>query len=262
MTTLADRTIAALRATHDDLTTLVPDLSETQLGGPSGATAWTVAQVLSHLGSGAEIALASLTANVEGAPAPGQGSNEAVWDRWNAMKPADQAAGFVEHDNRLVTAYEALTPEQRETLQIDLGFLPAPLPLASVAGMRLNEAAQHSWDVRVALDPAAAIPEAIAHLLAEYLAGDLAFMTGFIGKADALAAPAVVEIRGSGFAVVVGDGVSFTAEPPTPTATFVGPLEAAVRLISGRLTAAHTPAAVEIIGDVTLDDLRRVFPGY
>jgi hypothetical protein len=35
-----------------------------------------------------------------------------------------------------------------------------------------------------------------------------------------------------------------------------------LRLIGGRLSPAHTPPGVEVIGDVTLDDLRAVFPGY
>ncbi len=262
MTTLADRTITALRTTHDTLAALVPTLSEDQLRGPSGAAEWTVAQVLSHLGSGAEIALAGLTATLDGGAAPGQDFNHQVWDRWNAMTPPDQAAGFLDHDARLVTAYEALTPVQRETLRVDLGFLPAPLAVASVAGMRLNEAAQHSWDVRVALDPDATLPDDVAQLLAEHLSGELRFLTGFIGRADALAAPAAVEIRDSGFGIVVADGVSLTDAVPAPTAAFAGPLEAAVRLIGGRLGADHTPAAVAVTGDVTLDDLRRVFPGY
>ena len=47
-----------------------------------------------------------------------------------------------------------------------------------------------------------------------------------------------------------------------PTATFIGPLDALVRLVAGRLTPARTPAGVEVIGDVTLDELRKVFPGY
>ena len=49
---------------------------------------------------------------------------------------------------------------------------------------------------------------------------------------------------------------------PEPTATFTGPLEAAIRLLSGRLTAQHTADDVHVSGNVTLDDLRRVFPGY
>ncbi len=262
MTTLADRTIAALRATHDDLAALVPDLSDEQLTAPSGAAEWPLAQVLSHLGSGAEIGLASLTATTGGTAAPGQDFNQSVWDRWNAMSPRDQADGFVDHDARLVAAYEALTSDQRENLQVDLGFLPAPLPLASLAGMRLSEAAQHSWDARVALDPGATIPESSAQLLAEHFAGGLSFMTGFIGTPDALAKPAAVEVQGSGFGIVIGDGVSLTDGVSNPTATFVGPLEAAIRLIGGRLAPAHTPAGVEVIGDMTLDDLRKVFPGY
>jgi uncharacterized protein (TIGR03083 family) len=260
MTTLADRTIAALRAIHDDLAGLVTGLTDEQLATTSGAVEWPVAQVLSHLGSGAEIGLATLSAAASGTEAPGPDFNQSVWDRWNAMSQRDQAAGFLDHDPRLVAAYEALTSEQRENLQVDMGF--ATLPLTSLAGMRLSEAAQHSWDARVAFDPDAVIPESAARLLAEHLAGGLAFMTGFIGKADALDKPAVVEIQGSGFGFVIADGVSVTDAVTNPTATFVGPLESAIRLIGGRLTAAHTPAGVEVIGDLTLDDLRKVFPGY
>ena len=98
--------------------------------------------------------------------------------------------------------------------------------------------------------------------MAEHLAGDLQFMTGFIGKADALAAPAVVDIADSGFGIVIAGSVSLSEAAPSPTATFDGPLEAAIRLIGGRLAAAHTPAAVAVTGDLTLDDLRAVFPGY
>jgi uncharacterized protein (TIGR03083 family) len=262
MTTLADRTIEALRASHDALAALVPDLTDEQLRSPSGATEWSVAQVLSHLGSGAEIGLGALTAARDGAPLPGQDANQVVWDRWNAMGPQEQAAAFVEHDERLVAAYEALSAEQRAALRFDFGFLPEPLPLAAVAGMRLNESALHSWDARVALDPAAAVPEDAARLLLEHLASDLGFMTGFTGKADALAKPATVQVGDGGLGLVVADAVSVTTAVADPTATFVGPLEAVLRLIGGRLGPARTPAGVEVIGDVTLDDLRAVFPGY
>ena len=84
----------------------------------------------------------------------------------------------------------------------------------------------------------------------------------FTGKADALAQPAVIDILGSGFALVIADTVSVTTSASLPTATFTGPLEAAIRLLGGRLTTQHTPGDVEVTGNVTLDDLRRVFPGY
>ncbi|MFL6161335.1 MAG: maleylpyruvate isomerase family mycothiol-dependent enzyme [Jatrophihabitantaceae bacterium] len=262
MTSLSDRTITGLRAAHDELAGLASGLSDEQLAARSGASEWPVAQVLSHLGSGAEIGLATLRAAVAGAPAPGQDFNQHVWDRWNAMSPRDQATGFLTSDGELVAAFEALSAEQRASLPVQLGFLPAPLPLAGYAGMRLNEVAHHSWDVRVSLDPGAAIAADIAELLAEHFATDLAFLLGFTGKADALAQPAVIEIQGSGYALAIADSVSIVSPIPPPTATLTGPLEAAIRLLAGRLTAERTPAGVEVTGNVTLDDLRRVFPGY
>lgn len=95
MSSLADRTIAALRSTHDEMAALVPGLSDDQLTHRSGAAEWTVAQVLSHLGSGAEITRASLRAAVGDASASDEDFNQGVWDRWNALGPVEQAAGFV-----------------------------------------------------------------------------------------------------------------------------------------------------------------------
>src|SRR5580698_5079489 len=184
MTSLADQTIAALRRLHDELQELVLTLTPAQLTGPSGASEWTVAQVLSHLGSGSEIALASYRTALEDAPAPGPDFNQGVWDRWNAMSPEDQASGFLESDATLVGTLEALTPDQRENLQIKLAFLPQPLGLATIAGMRLNELALHSWDVRVGVDPTGTLSEDTAAVLAEQFSGPMNFLLGFIGKAD------------------------------------------------------------------------------
>jgi uncharacterized protein (TIGR03083 family) len=262
MTSLSDRTILALRSTHDELAAVVAALSDEELAGRSGASEWSLAQVLSHLGSGAEISLATLGSAVAATPGPGQDFNQDVWDRWNALTPRDQGAGFLAADEKLITALEALTAVQSRTLLIKVGFMPAPLALATYAGMRLNEAAQHSWDVRVALDPSAAISGQTAALLAEHFATDLSFLLGFTGKADALAHPALVDLNGSGFALDITDTVSLTTTAPRPTATFTGPLEAAVRLLAGRLTTRHTPDDVEVTGNITLDDLRRVFPGF
>ena len=72
MTSTADQPISALRTGHTTLTALVQDLPPGGLTGPSGASEWTIAQVLSHLGSGAEIGLAGLQASIAGEPAPGR----------------------------------------------------------------------------------------------------------------------------------------------------------------------------------------------
>lgn len=262
MTSPADRAIVALRSTHDELATVVRELSDEQLESISGASEWTVAQVLSHLGSGAEISLATLRAAIADEPGPGSDFNHQVWDRWNALSPREQADGFLAGDEVLVAAVEGLTSEEREQLPVQLGFLPSPLPVAGFTAMRLNEAAHHSWDVRVTFDPGAVISADTAEVLAEQFTTNLGFLLGFTGKADALAHPAVVDIHGSGFAVVITDTVSLVRSAPEPTATFTGPLEAALRLLSGRLTDRYTGDDIEVTGDVTLDDLRRVFPGY
>jgi uncharacterized protein (TIGR03083 family) len=257
--TLADETIAALRANHDRLAALVPTLTEAQLTGPSGAADWTVADVLSHLGSGAEIGRYPVLAAATGAD-EGRPENQQVWDRWNALAPADQATGFLEADEASVATFEALTPQQRDELMIDLGFLPQPVPLATALGMRLNEQTLHAWDVEVALDPAAALSDEAAALLARHFSETMTFLLGFVGKPgeyDGQARLALGE-----HTVVIADTVSIEPGTDDVTATFEGPLEAGVRMLSGRLTPEHTPAGTTIAGNLTLDDLRRVFPGF
>lgn len=257
MSLLLDRATASLRAHHDDLALLVPTLDDGQLAGPSGAAEWTVAQVLSHLGSGAEISRTPVAA------ASGQAfdeeDNQSVWARWDGSTPRQQAEGFVRHDARYLETLESLTPEQRASLSVDLGFLPAPVPLLVAVGMRLNEVAAHAWDVKVGLDPAATVDGAAAEVLLELFAGDLAFLLGFSTKPDRLAEPATVAFPGG--ALVIGDAVSVTTAPVSATATFDGPQEAVVRLLTGRLRPPYD-AGVGVRGNVTLDQLRQVFPGY
>lgn len=262
MTFTAAAGITALRSIHDELVALVRDLPDEQLLAPSGSTEWPVAQVLSHLGSGAEISLATLETALEGSGGLPEGFNNGVWDRWNAMTPREQADGFLAADTALIAAVEALTAEQRDSLQVDFGFLPAPVPVATYVGVRLGEAAAHSWDVRVAFDEAAAIDDATARLLVDQLAGQLGFLLGFTAKAGEVSQPAVVDLVGLDHDLSLGETVALVPSGGATTATFEGGADAVARLMSGRLTAAHTPAAVTVTGNVSLEDLRRVFPGY
>src|SRR6478609_11152316 len=108
MTSLVDRTIAALRAEHDTLLTLIPELD---LSAPSGASDWTVAQVLSHLGSGAEIGRAPIAKAAGESVSPEE--NAVIWARWDSSSPADQAAGYVEHGGAWLDTVESLSEDQR-----------------------------------------------------------------------------------------------------------------------------------------------------
>ncbi|WP_244928366.1 maleylpyruvate isomerase family mycothiol-dependent enzyme [Nocardioides sp. W7] len=254
---LLDRAITSLRAHHDDLATLVPTLTDEQLVGPSGASEWTLAQVLSHLGSGAEISRRPI-AVAAGLDVTAE-DNQAVWARWDGSTPQEQAAAYVEHDRAYIETVESLTDEQKAGLSIDLGFLPAPVPLSVAIGMRLNEVANHVWDVKVAVDPAARIDAEAAAILVELFAGDLSFLLGFSAKADQLDGSVTVAFPGGGLAIA--DSVTVTTGPVVAAATFDGPQEAVVRLLSGRLRPPYD-AGVGVTGDVSLDDLRKVFPGY
>ncbi|WP_377642218.1 maleylpyruvate isomerase N-terminal domain-containing protein [Oryzobacter terrae] len=261
MSPTADATVSALRSTYDALAAVVRGLSDEELLAPSAASEWPVAQVLSHLGSGAEIGSETLRTALAGGSVP-DGFNQGVWDRWNALTPREQADGYLVADAALVEAVEALTPEQLTTTQVDLGFTPAPLPLASYLGMRLNEAAQHSWDVRVASDEHAAIDDATALLLLDHLADGLGFMLGFTARADEVAQPALVDLAALDHDLSIDGSVSLVPGGATTTARFEGSPDAVARLVSGRLTPAHTPTDVTVSGNLDLDDLRRVFPGY
>ena len=56
----AKEAIQAFRRSHDEAARQVADFGPDQLRAGSGAAEWTVAQVLSHLGSSSEIALGTL----------------------------------------------------------------------------------------------------------------------------------------------------------------------------------------------------------
>lgn len=257
MSQLVDRTITALRSEHDALAALVGTLTDEQLTATSGAAEWTVAQALSHLGSGAEIGRGPI-ARAAGETVAAE-DNQTIWARWDSSAPRAQAEGFLEHNSRWLETVEALTPEQRSSLTVDMGFLPEPVPLLTAVGMRLSEVANHSWDVRVASDPDTGVDAGSAAVLVDLLAGPVGFMLNFVAKPAELANPVSLAFPGGG--LVIDDAVTVVDHLESPSATFNGPVESFIRLTSGRLKAPYDNG-VTVDGSITLDDLRRVFPGF
>jgi hypothetical protein len=181
------------------------------------------------------------------------------------MSPVERAEAFVTANEALVRGYEGLDAATREGLRVDLGFLPAPVDVATVAGLRLGEFTHHTWDVEVAFDHRAPLAPAATDLLLD----QAGLLLGFLGRADALdAGPVRVAVSTSApersFGLVVGDTVALTEErPDLPDAVLTAPAEWWLRLTTGRHAPANTPAGVTLTGDnLTLDDLRRVFPGF
>lgn len=263
MTTLADQTIAALRSGHDELAAFVRDLGPDDLVKPSGASEWQISQVLSHLGSGAEIGLATLTAALAGAPTPDGDFNRQVWARWDAMPPAEHASGFLAANQRLVEAYEALDPANRANLRVDLGFLPEPIDVATAARFRLSEFTLHQWDVEVGFNPYATLtPEAVG-LLLDQVAG----MLGWTGRPETLGGrQATLTLRlhkpDRSYGLRLGERIELTEVPEQADGELELPAEAWLRLAVGRLGPRYTPGDVRVTGPVSLDDLRALFPGF
>lgn len=258
-----DELLRVLRASHDQLVDTAGQLDAAGVAAPSYCSDWNRAQVFSHLGSGAEIGVATLRAALGEGPAP---ENEKIWDRWNAMSPAEMASGFVEWDGRHIAAMEQLDAGQREALRIP--FFLGPIPVDAALTFRLHEHVQHNWDIQVSLDPhATLLPDAVPLLL-----GLLPTLARFTARPAEVALPDPIrlaidttDLDRHYLFTVTGEQAELAeidAAPADPTGTLTLPAEAFLRLNSGRLDPAHTPAAVRTEGKPTLDDLRNLFPGY
>ncbi|HZX56308.1 MAG TPA: maleylpyruvate isomerase N-terminal domain-containing protein, partial [Ilumatobacteraceae bacterium] len=79
---MTDR-LEALKASAQRLSSLVGGLSPDQLTMQSYASKWTIADVLSHIGSGAVIMRNGVDTAVSERP-PDPAFNQSVWDEWNA----------------------------------------------------------------------------------------------------------------------------------------------------------------------------------
>src|SRR3954454_14020019 len=80
MTTDASTWIAALRGSHERLRDLVEPLTPEEVAGRAYPSEWSIAQVLSHLGSGAEIFVEIVGAARAGQPVPGIDVMRPIWD--------------------------------------------------------------------------------------------------------------------------------------------------------------------------------------
>lgn len=263
MSDQADQTITALRTGHDELAALVASMTTDDLTRPSAAAEWDISRVLSHLGSGAEIGLATLEAALKGTGNLGPEFYQSVWARWDAMTPSEHANGFLHAGEALVKRYE-LDDTSRAQLRIDLGFLPEPVDVATAAAMRLSEFTYHSWDIQVMSDPAAVLAPAAVELLLDRLG----MLIGFLGHSDALDGSRVTLAVQTAepdrsFGLDLRDAVTLVDTAVQPAGVLDAPAEAWLRLAAGRLAPQHTPPTMRLTSDtITLDDLRRVFPGF
>ena len=257
MTNATDPTpwVSAVRASHDRLSAIVAGLDADGLRKQSYDKEWTIADVLSHLGSGAEIFLLVIESALTGAEPPAMEAFQPIWDTWNARSPEEQAAQCTAANEALVSRVEALSEAERESFSVVM-FGRMTMDLAGVVGMRLSEHAVHAWDVEVALDPVARIaPDAVG-----LIAVRMPMMAGFMGKKPQTSK--VVEVTTTDpamtFTLDTG-GVTLTPGSTGASASLALPAEAFVRLVYGRLD--DDTDVTSAVG-VTIPELQAVFPGF
>jgi uncharacterized protein (TIGR03083 family) len=252
--------ISALRHSHDRLRAAVEPLSAEQLEQRSYASEWSVAQVLSHLGSQAEIFSLFLDSGLTGQDPPGREQFEPIWDSWNGKDPQAQAADALRADQATLERFEALDADQRARLQLKMFGME--LDTTGLARMRVSEHAIHAWDVLVALDPSATVaPDAVALLI-----DTLDQLAARSGKPDGQQRKVRVSTTAPERRFTLETGEAVTLTPSDEITPELGlselrlPAEAFIRLLYGRMDEAHTPPA-ESAG-VELDELRPLFPGF
>jgi uncharacterized protein (TIGR03083 family) len=245
--------IATLRASRERLRNLTEALPADQLERPSFCDGWTIAQVLSHLGSQSEIMMGFLAAARAGEPEPSTDGFPAVWDRWNGLSPVEQRDQALIATDQAVGAIEDAADDT--DLRISLFGGAFVLDVPGFAALRLVEHAVHAWDIAVALDPAATIEDGAVELILAHLAT----MVGYLGKADA-ERRVRVEVRDpdADLLLVVGPAPLLAPWSEQPVAGILrGTGDELVRLVYGRVTDTDRLAAE----GVSIAELQAVFTG-
>jgi uncharacterized protein (TIGR03083 family) len=253
--------LPALRSSHARLAAVAGPLTAEEVTGPSYCDEWTIAQVLSHLGSGAEIFGLLLDAGLRGEDAPGPDQYQEIWSRWNGKSPQDQTRDAIAADGAFLDRLGGVDPAARESWR--LTFFGGERGLGDLAQMRLGEHALHTWDVAVTRDGKATVPEDAVELIVDTLPG----LASMIGKpaSEPLRVHVTTYDPERHFQLDAGpDGVRMSPAAPGPLppgdAELRLPAEAFVRLVYGRLGEDH-PARVET-AHVEPGTLRGIFPGF
>jgi uncharacterized protein (TIGR03083 family) len=231
-----------------DVETLNPEAS-------AYPTGWTIADTMSHIGSGAVIMKKNLENTVASREADG-GFNQSVWDVWNAKTPAGQVTDALIANAALLVSLESLSEEQRNDLHFSMG--PFNLDFDGFVGMRLNEQALHTWDVDVAVNPSATLSSAVAGAILD----NLDIIVGFAGKANGEVKEVTVRTTNPSrdFTLAfASDSINLGGATHVGEVDFELPAEAFVRLVYGRLDAENAPSG---INEPLLKKLQKSFPGF
>jgi uncharacterized protein (TIGR03083 family) len=258
MTEVQER-MATLWASHHRLDAATRSLTADEVIAPSYCKDWTIAQVLSHLGSGGQLFELRFDAGLAGTDPGLQDESAKVWALWDAMEPIEQVRTGLATDSAFLQRVDATPTEQLDSIHMSLWGME--VDAAGLLALRLNEHAIHTWDVVVMSDPTAVLaPDAT-----EVMVDRLNLIVQYTGKTAAGPIEADIETTDPvrHFRLAVSDTVTLGprgSDAAPATSTVHMPAESLVRLVYGRLDPDHTPSTVTTEG-IDLDALRATFPG-
>jgi uncharacterized protein (TIGR03083 family) len=245
----------ALRASVQRLRRLVEPLDDAALAAPAYPSDWTVADVLSHIGSGAVIMQQRLEHGLAGTEMPDSFA-PSVWDTWNSKSPRAQADDALAVDAELLERLEAVTDDERARFAFSMG--PMRFDFEGFVALRVNEHAFHTWDIEVVADPAAGLPPESTAVVIDNLDLIARFTAKPTGDTAAITIRTTAPERDFTLELTP-DRAALSPGTTGSSPQLALPAEAFARLVYGRLDPDHTPA---VQGDAeTLDALRRTFPG-
>lgn len=251
----------ALQASSSRLNTAVANLPDEVLARPSFTGGWTIAQVLSHLGSAAEICTTlvkrGIAADATGPVAERLGP---IWRRWDSLSGPDQREAWQQADARHLRLLGSLDEHQRETVRIP--YFSGLLSVDAYAGYRLSEQSVHAWDIEVALDETATIPAPEVALLWQRL--DLVATRFRDAETLARLAPTQIAVELAESRRILSLHLNaelhlYPCEAADPSSQLYGPAEAVLRMVYGR---HHPVDDIRVTGSASLADLTALFPGY
>ncbi len=228
---------------------------------------WKNYQVISHLGSGAEIFQKSLETALDGNEALSPEGRQAIWGYFDGLAPQDVYPQFKDRTEKLIAYLEAL-PESKhnEIIPTFAGNLPLPKALLT----RLNEMSLHVWDIRVKSDPSLKLEDNAAALLLPMVVDRLPNRAKRDGLDELRGRPVAFDINGPAsrqFTLNPG-GEQATVEGGLPSGalfTVKMPAEAFERLVAGRepIDKAVAAGTAQVSGDTaSMGSLSKIFPGY
>jgi uncharacterized protein (TIGR03083 family) len=250
-----DTELEALRSSVERLRRIVEPLDDPTIAMRAYPAEWTIAQVMSHIGSSAVILERRLDDAIAEAATPDDFA-PSVWDEWNAKSLRAQVDDGLRADAGLLARLAAVTDEQQRALTITMG--PLTFDPAGLARIRLNEHAFHTWDVDVVLDPTATVAPDVAAIVVDNLGLVARYTSRPTGDTATFTAHTTTPERDFTIAMTA-DAVSLEPGPAGTEADIELPAEAFARLVYGRLDVDHTPAVLDPRD--ALVTLRKVFPG-